>query len=77
MLSIDRVRTTTLNLLGFAAAGLRAAGMEASPSRNGLDSGDHDDEADPSPSRSDPFSPEDPAFAAVAAALKEAGYLDS
>lgn len=75
MLSIDRVRTTTLNWLG--AAGLRAAGMEASPSRNVPDSGDHDDEADPSASRSDPFSPEDPAFAAVATALKEAGYLDS
>ena len=77
MLSIDRVRTTTLTLLGFGTVGLRAADLEPGASRNDPNRGDHDDEADPSASQADPFSPENPAFAAVATALKEAGYLDS
>ena len=87
MLSIDRVRTTTLSLLGlgagsslsgsFRAAGLRATGKEPSPSRTGPDRSDHDEEADPSPSRPNPFSAVDPAFVAVESALREAGYLDS
>ena len=76
MLSIDRVRTTTLNLLGLGSGG-RATGAEPNPSQALPDRGDHSEEADPSASRTDPFSPEDPAFAAVATALREAGYLDS
>ena len=77
MLSIDRVRTTTLSLLGFGIGNFRATGAEPIPSSTDRDCSDRDEEADASTSRGSPSSDVDPVFAAIESALTEAGYLDS
>lgn len=69
MLSIDRVRITTLGLLGLAGGGLTTPPPAVSDEMETADAFDRPER------QGDLFSPGAPIFEAVETALRKAGYL--